>query len=449
MLRTVLLAFVLMLCVPLSGRCQEPTYRMKLYEDTVVCALQVTKTATGTTVTLAPVKQPAVPVHYQMAATLELDKKGAAQRCSMLFGPANRPDAEFRIEAVPQEGGQSLFRVQEPEEGGTFSFAGPLVSGYSLPLTIGRLYDFKRGGEQRFAYLLMNTVRVLSLHTLTLTADGKETIELTSGPVEARRLRYRLPAPALRPEDQKGVVYVGPRGELLRSDTKLVGFPVQAASPAHVEAGNSRIELKLDKPYPITISGQKTQSGMTARIAYDNGIELSRLTLGPKLSLLQQQGPWRGKEAIVRSDGIGLVQYRIPPGQATLTKLTSEHPFFFPHWFYTEGWEESVASNPQAKWASDYMPLYTGFPGTYPFAMERLDDIKAMHEGRPVTVRRYRFTLWADSAQTKPGNYYDVYTDGKRLIAALGAVDRRAMFRMGWEDFTSKLTPPAPPDAGR
>jgi hypothetical protein len=345
---------------------------------------------------------------------------------------------------------------------GVLPYSGTLVSSVGLQLFIGRLYDARKGGEQRFVYLVDDGVRTPLLCPLTLTADGSEEITFGEQTVKARRLKYRASLPFLARDQTTGVFYVGAAGELLRCDTPFFfKRPYQVAAPALVNAREGTVMVRvvitagLEKPIPFTLKGKRTARGMEATFVTGQSLLWSTTWLDDRFSTREIRNRFLGRDALFRTDGVTL-RYRVERGTAETASCSSGRPFFFAHWFATDLWETNpryfggmapvespgllaTASNPTAaqqkadtsptdlpqtvRRDSEYVPLYTGYPGAYWFSVERLPDRSVPQSGRDVTVHRYRFTIWSDAERTKAVNEYDVYTDGRRLIVARGARD--------------------------
>jgi hypothetical protein len=445
-------ACALWLIVAPPARAQEPTYvYTQRGGSTMAVSLRVTARPEGTTIRLFDATAPDTTPTHSLATTLELDADGIPRYCLTRFTPQEKSYSSQVLEATPSAQERTSYQVVQPKIEGVLRYSGMLLTNTGLQLGIGKIYDSRKGGPQQFPYLLEYGVRTPSLCTLTLAADGKEEISVGGEMVTARRLKYRAASLLLPKDRQSGVLYVGPAGELLRCDTGLLfGKPYQTASPAKVDARTGLITVPVEKPVAFTISGRPVTGRVEISLVTTAGFSVSTTLLDRRFSMLQMTSHFRGRKATFQANGTEL-HYFVEPGAPSITAAPSGRPFYFAHWFATELWEENeryfAGMEPGDKRDSDYIPLYFGFPGAYPFTVERLGGRSVIHAGQKAAVRCYRFIIWSDSTRTKAANHYDIYTDGRRLIAALGVGDAVTIRRVGWEDFTGSLKPTALPSS--
>lgn len=445
--------------VAASARAQtplsEPTYTVRLPDKQKLrVRTAVSVNARGQrVVSVDSLPRATYPAELLMNASVTFGAENKPSRCRVFFGP--QPGLGVLLEAVrlaqPGTNGGAAFEVSVPGESGAVPFSGMLFSPLVAELFIGRMYDWAKSGPQTFALILDYGWAPIGLLTLKLTAEanGKpETITLADGPVSARKLRYECALPHLPKDQQTGVFYVGPLGEVLKCDTGFFGTPLLAKGPAYRENSGARIVVPYvngpgDKAV-VFLRGEKKPGGWEVGLDSGIGPRIATLFCDDRFRVTQIESSWRGRPFHGTVEN-GTFRYRLEPGMAQTSESLSDRVWFVPFWFATELWEgpggEWAGMAPGDKRTGDYFPLFTGDTGAYPFTLERLPD----DEAGLLVVHRYQF-------RGKNGkNAYDVYTDGTRLIAFL-ANDGITIMRDGLENYTSTLkapktpapTPPAP-----
>ena len=439
------------------ARAAEPTYTVTL-PDKQKLHLQVVEEAGAGgegRVRVVTLPQSVAKSDLLCDAFLTLDTNGKPDFCHVFFGP--KPGVGANFEAVRNPAG-SAFDVRVPAAAGSLLFGGTLIAPLVAELFIGRLYDWKRGGTQTFAMLVDAGVPTAEVVTLKLTADGVETLTLPDGPVTARRLRYDTPLSVLPKDQQTGVFWVGPLGEVLRCDTAFFGVPLRAKGVATREDDNKRLALRFANPgdptgFVVLLRADRQAGGYAVALEIegkgrDANIPLASLTCDSSYRLQHLETPWHGRPFV--ADVVGNeVRYRLPAQGLAVRQTPTGRAWFLPYWFATDIWEAGKGA-----WADlaigetrdgDYLPLFTGdYNGGGPFALERLPD-RAVGEGRPA-LHVYRFSNKAAGEVKLVGdrtNVYDVYTDGKRLVAFIGS-DKSTIIRDGWEAWAAGLAAPAP-----
>jgi hypothetical protein len=135
-----------------------------------------------------------------LLASVGFDPSGYPAVASVQFGPKTLPKA-IKLQAKRVEGENATkaadWAVNVPANSETIPYSGtPIVLTLAHGM-LGRQYDFARGGEQPFLCFLDFGVLTPAFHPITLRYDGTETIVLESGPVKARRLKYKTELPYL------------------------------------------------------------------------------------------------------------------------------------------------------------------------------------------------------------------------------------------------------------
>lgn len=382
----------------------------------------------------------------QADVTMTTASDGKPDRCRVFWGPTGGVGVILEALRADTRGTSEAYNIQVPRLAETLPFSGKLLSHLSVGMFVGRQYDWRRGGEQTFSYLLDYATPLPKLYTVKLAADGEEEITLERGKVKARKLKYQAPLPFLPKEQQAGVLYVGPNGELLRSDTALLGGPYLAKGAAAWDPGARTLETEWVAPASLSSRATLFPARNQVEIGLKDSVQLAKMETDAAFAILRQESPWLGRPLRV-TVGQGVVRYELEPTPATFAKAESGRAFFLPHWFVTELWEKG--DGPWAGMAvgdkreGDYFPLFNGHPGSYPFTLERRADVPTVFQGRPLNLRRYSF---------QSGNNYEVYSDGARLVAAIGS-DGTLFQRDGWEAVVAPLPrpetpkPPAPPVA--
>jgi hypothetical protein len=256
--------------------------------------------------------------------------------------------------------------------------------------------------------------------TLQLEARGTSKVALEGGEVEARRLAYSLtPVRRGSAPPPAGVLFIGPRGELLQADPPLFGIPFdggRAKGPAQLEGGV--VLLRTNKGE--TIKGKsRTDGGYDVELYGKYEYPFATATVDPAGRLARVSERWNGRE---RVSTVGTNEVRYTFSAATLGTVSgpADRAWFFAHWFATDTWETGdgpFAGMPLGgKQDGTFLPLILSGEYGRPFTLERLPDFRADGTGAP--LRRYRLSLDAGAAR------YDLYTDGRRLVHLSGTDGR-------------------------
>ncbi|MBC8104838.1 MAG: hypothetical protein H7Z41_19865 [Cytophagales bacterium] len=437
-----------------------PTYTVKFADRTLRVRVEESRTPDGGRVVRVQSRpQNAAKSDFLVDTSVVLEASGEPASSRVFFGID--PAFGLCLEAIRMPGG---YKVQEPALGGDLPFGAPLFSPLVAELFIGRQYDFKRGGPQRFAHLLDYHVSTAKILPLTLTAEGKpEMLNLPDGPVRARKLRYDLDEPLLPKEWRTGVFYVGPSGEVLKCETAFFGVPLQARGPALWENKGRRLALRFANPDSggrvVLLRADKQVGGdWVIHLEFEKeGGALATLSCDRNYRLKRIETPWRGRKFVGTVTGESLVRWTLAAGNSDEAPVPQNSPvWFLPHWFRTDLWEGTRGAFADLDVAQTrdghYFPLFTGQRTANAFTLERLPDaVAARANGATSAVRNYRFYSGGKTAEgTVPKDAegrplttrYDLYTDGTSLLAFLGS-DGIRIVRDGWEAFADGLTPPA------
>jgi hypothetical protein len=388
-------------------------------------------------------------LHIDTQTVLEADGKPSSTRA--FFGV--NPDVGQYLQAVRSATG---FTIREPSLEGDLKFGAPLFTPLLAELFIGKMYDFKRGGPQIFAHLLDSFVATAKINTLTLTAEGEaETLQLSDGPVKARKLRYLLNEPLLPEPWRTGVFYVGPSGEVLKCDTLFFGTPIRAKGAAVWAEQGKRLTLRLGNPdsanYNVALQADKQGSGdWTINLKFDGRSEpVATLTCDKSFRLKRMETPWHGRPFYADVVASDTLHWKLAAGPEQGSTVPSDAPvWFLPHWFITDVWEGgsgAFAAMSADETREGFMfPLIFGQREATPFTLKRLADTSARSaNGSSSALRRYRFYNGGEQEAPDPSAMrFDLYTDGSRLAVLLSG-DGIRIVRNGWEKFAAGLTPPA------
>lgn len=460
MMRVALGSLLLPVCRTAQGQglspvAEEPTYTVTL-ADKKKLALQaaVRNAASGggaKQVRIFNRPKSAAPSDALLDMVLTTDSSGGrVEKCRAFFNV--KPAVRVNLEAVRDEKG--AYAVGVPSESGTLPFGAPLVTQLTALLFLGKLYSFTRGGPQNFAFLVDFGAQAVEIVTLTLTADGQETLTLPGGAVKARKLRYKAPVASLPKEHQEGVFYIGPRGEVLKCETNFFILPIQAEKPAAFDRDSRTLTLTFATPLVPNLSAvlravSRGTRGYGLTLQIDRGQTLATVECDPAYRPVKIETPWMSRPFTARVVGT-TVQYTLAATKEGVHAVPSGNAWFLPYWFVTEFWEEGsggfAGMGVGDRRDGDFFPLFTGQRDSNPFALERLPDTEARTpNGQGFSLRRYRFANKPTTglAAFFQNNVYELYTDGRRLVALLGS-DGITIFRDGWTTaFTATLKPPA------
>lgn len=431
----------------------EPTYTMTLPgKQTAFVGLRVGQTPEGTTVQITPRETGGLSATHQLDMTVVVDQEGMPISCLSKFVARATPHQPLLQEVTrgPKDGeGRITYLQHAPLTRGTLTFARPIVTSMGLILFPGRLYDWQKGGEQQFLFLQDIGATVPVLHSLYLKGEsGTEEIELESGKVKARRLTYRANLPFLAKEQQTGKLYVGPNGELLWSPNAVFGIPFKLKEPGKVDTDRHTLELTLAGDVKVTVRAEQKREGIETQILLNNSISLTTAMLDANLRLIRLESLFPGRKMTAQVQGNNLNWELEATAPAPLT-LSAPYPMFFPQWFATELWEGGKGPYAGMQVGESRLgchpPVYFAVPIANPFAVERVEDMTTTVNGESVTVHRYRFAFSANPGKAKIDNIYEVYTDGRRLIALLSVGGGVQIKRDGWDSFIGTLKPPTIP----
>jgi hypothetical protein len=418
--------------------------------QTAFLALAVTETPAGKTVRILPRDTGGLPATHFLEMSVLIGGDGLPISCFSRYVARATPHYPLIQEVTrgPEDAdGKPTYQQRAPRTRGTMNYAPPLVTAATLMLFAGRLYDWDKGGEQSFAYLMEIGVTVPTLYALRLTADGTEEIALESGKVKARRLKYRAVLPHLGKEQQTGTLYVGPGGELLSSPNPFFIIPFKLKAPGTLDRSARTLELALEGPVDIKLRAKEKRTGVEAKILINNSAQVNTISLDPRLRVTRLESLFPGRKMTVRA-GNGTLTWELEETQPDPLPLSAPYPLFFPQWFATEVWEAGNGPYADMKVGDrrfgTHPPVYFAAPIVNPFRVERLPDLSATVGGATTAIHHFRFTFSTDP--TKEGarldNIYDLYTDGRRLVALLGL--NITALRDGWDAFTGTLKPPTP-----
>ena len=381
-----------------------------------------------------------------MTSHLTTDAEGSVLEWDYVFGTT--PSQPIHATRLPSGAG---YQIGVPEKSGSVLFGGKLISPLVAQLFIGRQYNWAKGGPQNFAWIydsaLYPDVRVVTL-TLTALNGGKaEPLTLAQGVVQARKLRAEANLPFLRDKAAQTLereFWVGPTGEVVRCDNDFFGLPFKAQAAAKSEG--TRRELAFERPENIpqipriVIKGDKRGTAQAAK--WDIGLEygearspqtLARAECDANFQLTYLENPWRGRPTKMQVVGNQL-NWQIEAEKGEIMPPASGRTFWFPSWFVTALWEgpgrpfANLEVNGGEKRDGLYFPI-TGQKTPDAFTLERLADTSATVGGQKVPVRHYRFDT---QTAFKKREITDIYTDGSRLIAALGS-NKSTIIQGGWE----------------
>ena len=427
-------------------RAEEPSYTITLPDkQTLRVTVSLTRTPNGGTYARVYSVPPTV-VKYDM--TLDcgetIRESGAPAECLVAFGPKATPLTVYlqakRTDLNPDYG-QATFSFLSPERSETTPYSGRLIELTSGIFSLGRQYDWKRKGEQTFLCLVDRGVATPQFLPLKLKAAGGEVISLSDAPkVRARKLRYECEFPYTPEEYRKGIIYIGPSGEVLRCDSNLFGMAFQAKAPAKKTLDGYGLDLPLAIPKDWEFK-ERLRAGGEREITLDvlGGYNYATIRLNAQGQLKSMETPWIGRPFTAEVVG-KQVAWKLEASAALSEKKTDTPVWFLPHWFLTEVWETGNSPFAQMgvreKRMGYYFPLFYGDMEGSPLTIERLDDYRAAKpDGTAFTLFRYLVT-------TKVA--YEIYTDGKRLVAMI-ASDGTKSVQVGWEKVGDLLTPPPAP----
>lgn len=379
-----------------------------------------------------------------LIAGVTVKPNGYPVSATVQFGPKVLPKAvrlqAKRVDEEPDDAEKvSVWDINIPAITETISYSGVPITLPTAHGALGRLYDFKRGGEQRFLCFLDFAVLTPTFYPITLRYDTTEPIALESGTVKARRLLYRTELPYLPKEQNEGVVYIGPRGEVLRCDTNLFATPFKALGPSRATDKTGKWELKLDRPGNVYIRERLQGDGVReiSIEAGEGGIALAKGTVSKTGRPLTLSSPWLGRQ-LTAAFAPTSATWTLAATDPVKANVSGGKAWFVPFWFVTESWE--TGTGPWAnmtvgdKRNGSYFPLFTGPQDIGAFTMERMPDYSAQIGGSDVSLRRYHI-------QAKI--VYELLTDGKRMVYFAGS-DGSKTTRNGFESLASAISKPAP-----
>jgi hypothetical protein len=409
----------------------------------------------GSVVRLTP--RPPAPgsSELRIAGLLESDARKRPTRCRITLH-LGRAVVSIQEATRQESGGGEGYRVRTPGEQGVLPFGATLVVPLFGELFLGRMYDWKRGGEQNFAMLVEQGVPGAEMVTLKLTADGMETVDLVDGPVKARKLKYAAPAPHLPKEQHTGTIYVGPLGEVIRCDNWLFGIPIKTKGPAAYEENGRRFAVRFGDGKPrspvVLLRADRAGAGWAVTLEIENGVTIASGAVDERFRMTRMETPWHSGKFRAEVKG-NAVHYSVEPGRPEDISTPTGRALFLPHWFATDLWEGPGGAFADLavgeKREASYLPLTPGDDNTGGCVLERLPDVTAPRPVSPGPVRVYRFTQTppesAPGSTATPGqtprSVNSVYTDGRRLLAFLGS-DGGTIIRDGAETWAATLPKP-------
>jgi hypothetical protein len=383
---------------------------------------------------------PGAPADVRFDSILRANPDGTAEYLRLQFRINDLPLSD--VEAQRLENG--AYRVQLPAKQGVLRYGAPVFSLNDLLSLIGRRYDWKKGGVQKGVYLDPFSDDA-ALWNLTLEAGEKTTLKLGEplAEVPVRTLKAVATLGSGKTQQKReGTLYIGPYSETLKAEGNLVLLPFSAKEPT------KRTETGYETPFavlPIKSKVERTRTGLIVRVVLNDRVELSTLETDPAGNPIRWLNKFRGRDFQVTFTGVGMgeARYKLDAGQVTIQEVSTGRPWFPPYGLATELWETGRGAFAEMavgeKREGDHFILFTGQRDSLPFTLERREDVTTTVGGQTVTVRWYRFD----------GNViYDYYTDGRRLLAALGSDGSRTV-QDGWESFADRRKAPELPKSPR
>jgi hypothetical protein len=434
--------------LPASSRAAEPVYAVTFANKSrmVVTLAEGRGPGGERTVRVVSVPPTVTPYDTVVDARLTMGADGVPAECAVTSGPVATPRASnLALVRTDRREDPAQFDIVSPKRSGATPFSGRLTTLLTAPAMIGRQYDWKRKGTQEFLVLVERGVPEPQFLPLTLTADGADRLELKEGPVQARRLRYKAPFPFLSEAQQTGVLYIGPRGEVLQCDTPLLATPIKATGPMHpYEREDGAFELTLEVPDGVTIRERYLGAGRH-EVATEalGGLKIAKAVTNARWEPIEIESPLMGQplQAKIANGAVTWEMEAAPLGKAT---VAGGAVWVWPLFFIADAWEGSggpfsaLAIGQERR--GTYYPLLHGQAAGVEFTLTRRDDVRVPNPaGGDIALFSYRFT--------SGGVTQDLYTDGRRLVH-LTASDGGSITRQGWEKAAARLaTAPPPPPA--
>ncbi|MBC7809345.1 MAG: hypothetical protein H7145_24690 [Akkermansiaceae bacterium] len=434
----------------LAGRAQntaEPVYLVTLPDKQVITLTTVfsEESSGGKSARIVTLPDGYGKSDLSLFASVSLNPGGYPVVAAVQFGPKALPKAVKllgkRVDDGADSGENMAWAVNVPASSETISYSGTPITFLTAYGMLGRLYDFKRGGEQPFLCFLDFAVLTPTFYPITFRYDGNETITLESGAVKARRLKYKTELPYLPKEQNEGVVFVGARGEVLRCDTNLFATPFKAAGPSKATGKPGQWELKMDRPGDAYVR-ERLRKGGGREIAIEAGpgsYSLTNGTVDKNGRPLTLSSPWLGRPLTVSFTPTAAT-WSLAATEPVKTNVAGGKAWFIPFWFVTESWETGTGpwANMQVgdKRDGSYFPLFTGQQDGGTFNLERKPDYTTRVGGSEVVLRHY---------QVRSKIAYDLFTDGRRMVYFAGS-DGLKTTRTGFESLASVIPAPKTPE---
>ncbi len=434
------------------ARAAEPTYTVTLPDKRklhVTVSVQPTPNG-GRLLRVAPLPQSVVKSDAVLSSELALDVSGTVQRCHVQFGPpldttpvspGSIPDTGVDLVAERTEPG--VFNVQSPKRSGVLGYGAPLVSPLASLIFLGCYYDWKKGGGQNVVWLEAYQSASPQLYTVTLSADGAQTLNLSDGPVKTRRLKYHAPLAFLPEKLRDGVIFIGPMGETLQSDIPVFGdgSAIKATGAATLEGRGRSFVVRYEFggfPSFALRAVDNGPNGWEARMETMPGAQkIGSVWTDTAFRVRRVDAPIRSR-AYRAEVSPSEIRWTIGGAEAE-PAATTANAWFAPFWMITDAWEGRGAMFGDlvvgAKGDGTYFPLFNGQTTGSAFTLLRLPDVSVnAPQGESVTLHHYRFDRDNKSA-------YELYTDGSRLVLFTGS-DATTITRDGWEAFAATIKPP-------
>jgi hypothetical protein len=362
---------------------------------------------------------------------------------------ANFSGATVNLNVAVTEGDSGSLIVTSPAQSGTSPVGAPVVTFVDFLATLGRRYNWKKGGPQTFVYLDPAIRRKFA--TLTVQSEGvPETIQLGADKdskekktVLARLLKITADVPELSEARRVTSLYVGPNGEALKGEMPVTRYRI-AAEAAGVEEGDGFITR-----YPAGIEPLgnarftrllKTASGFT--ITYEGPAGLIRGTVKTDSTFqpisMDHEETWRRLTATFFTNR---VSWAIP--EQRITTAMKGEVWFITHYVMTGAWEnrapfaeltvgQSVSvTYPTIEWGDRNGAMYT---------VLRLPNADLTDPaGKTVSLKHWQVS-------SAPYFSADLWTDGERLVK-LASTAGPMIVRNGWEAATKALLAHKAPSA--
>jgi hypothetical protein len=449
LLRSVILSILLCLTALAAGA-QEPTYTVTLPEaNPFRVRLNITvQEGGGRSLRVTPIlrygAQPGPDPQKErvLGGELLLDAENVPLFCRALTQAPGWGGEPYEVRRDTQATALT-YLTRVGAQTGKVGYSGKLIVPIGGVLFMGRLYDFKKGGPQSFSVFPGFGSASPRIGSLLLTAEGNATVAFPTGAVKARKLKYSLSPIMPGDKRREGFVYIGPSGEVLQSEPGIFwnhgGMLPKVSGPAVYEKGpppRLRLPGAWQNSY-LMLQAERTRDGYTVGFAETQQKKpFAQLLLDKNYNPVKwdNQMGWGFSAEVLRP---GEIRWETNAGREEKVPITEGQAWFFPQWFVTEGWEAgsgtlSAVKPGESKTGMLFM-LHRNTQERYPVNIERLADRDIVTpKEQKQSLHHWRFT--------SRERVYDVFTDGKRLVA-LRSNEGMEIMRDGWETAAKELLP--------